>query len=357
MQNISFNILLLIIIIYTFFTNVENLENTGPTDAIKEAVKQVYLADVEAIRNLSAVATKLQTNNGFIAPAHMSIRGKVNINSPTDAKDLPANVALSVENATETSIRLKIKDDAKNITLTNNEGNFSINNVKTGVAFGIMTDGNVAIKQDLTTGSLTTGNLTSSNLTTGNITSTGDFTANTLTTTTHVISNNILAKNNLQVNNKLEVNGMLAVNNINGVNPRDYTPIVITFDGKHNVSYDMGVILTIPHKTLAILTFNNDNAKSKQTMLHNRLDSLGFKSTNSNPFVRYINDYREWRSLTLSVPPGKQVKFFGWTGESKTYGPGYHTITLEFSPHMIWAGWDECAGHFTESLNLNLNKI
>jgi hypothetical protein len=32
-------------------------------DQIKDAVKQIYLADVEAIRNLSAVATKLQADD------------------------------------------------------------------------------------------------------------------------------------------------------------------------------------------------------------------------------------------------------------------------------------------------------
>ena len=218
-------------------------------------------------------------------------------------------------------------------------------------------DGNVTIKQDLTTGSLTSSTIkapgamkieSTAITTTGSLTTAGDLIAKSLTTSgditgkTGIIGANILAYNNIQFNGSLL---------FNQINSRDYTPIVITFDGKHNVSYDMGVILTIPHKTLAILTFNNDSAKSKHTMLHNRLDSLGFKSTKSNPYIRYINDYREWRSLTLSVPPSKQVKFFGWSGESITYGPGYYEVTLEFGPHMIWAGWDECAGHFTDSLN------
>jgi hypothetical protein len=78
MQNILFNILLLIIIIYTFFTNVENLENTGPTDAIKEAVKQVYLADVESIRNLSAVASKL-VKEGLTIPGNLKVTGNIEV--------------------------------------------------------------------------------------------------------------------------------------------------------------------------------------------------------------------------------------------------------------------------------------
>jgi hypothetical protein len=43
---------------------------------IKEAVKQVYLADVEAIRNLSEVATKLQ-KEGLIIPGDLTIKGQI----------------------------------------------------------------------------------------------------------------------------------------------------------------------------------------------------------------------------------------------------------------------------------------
>ena len=47
---------------YILASTIENFQTTpaGPTDQIKEAVKQIYLADVESIRNLSAVATNLQ---------------------------------------------------------------------------------------------------------------------------------------------------------------------------------------------------------------------------------------------------------------------------------------------------------
>ena len=43
---------------------------------IKEAVKQVYLADVEAIRNLSEVATKLQAG-GYTVAGDLTVKGQI----------------------------------------------------------------------------------------------------------------------------------------------------------------------------------------------------------------------------------------------------------------------------------------
>jgi hypothetical protein len=43
---------------------------------IKEAVKQVYLADVEAIRNLSEVANKLQAG-GYTIPGDLTVKGQI----------------------------------------------------------------------------------------------------------------------------------------------------------------------------------------------------------------------------------------------------------------------------------------
>jgi hypothetical protein len=75
---IIFLIVLTIIIAYIFVLyspsaytplrgyKVEKMAGDNPSttvDQIKDAVKQIYLADVEAIRNLSAVATKLQADD------------------------------------------------------------------------------------------------------------------------------------------------------------------------------------------------------------------------------------------------------------------------------------------------------
>ena len=140
---IVFLIVLTIIIAYIFVLyRVEKMAGDNPSmvDQIKEAVKQIYLADVEAIRNLSAVATKLQAD-GLTVPAHMNIKGKLNIGSDANAKDFPSWLGLSVDNTEDAHIRLKTKaDDKKNVHLINRDGHFRINNPN-GDLFGVNQDG------------------------------------------------------------------------------------------------------------------------------------------------------------------------------------------------------------------------
>jgi microcystin-dependent protein len=50
--------------------------NITTNDQIKNAVKQLYLADVEAIRNLSEIATQLQ-KNGLTIPGNLTVSGNV----------------------------------------------------------------------------------------------------------------------------------------------------------------------------------------------------------------------------------------------------------------------------------------
>jgi ribosomal protein L23 len=179
---IIFYTILLIIIMYILASTIENFQTmpAGPTDQIKEAVKQIYLADVESIRNLSAVATNLQKDGGLVTPANMSIRGKLSVGSAADIKT--SLVDLLVENPTApTTVTLKTKLDDNNITLTNTEGAFKISN-KTVDLFNINKDGNV-MKNGLTTASLTTGSLT----TTGDIISKGKADITGALTTSSII--------------------------------------------------------------------------------------------------------------------------------------------------------------------------
>ena len=55
--------------------NKELMSNVS--NDIKEAVKQVYLADVEAIRNLSEVATKINAGT-FVFPGNLNVTGSFN---------------------------------------------------------------------------------------------------------------------------------------------------------------------------------------------------------------------------------------------------------------------------------------
>ena len=75
--NGKYNLIIFIIIFILLFNlynknNIEKLENTGPKEDIKKLIKEVYLADVEAIRNLSIVASTL-VKEGLTIPDGKSI--------------------------------------------------------------------------------------------------------------------------------------------------------------------------------------------------------------------------------------------------------------------------------------------
>ena len=75
--------MLIIIIIYIFIfykaDKVEKMADTTTTDQIKDSVRQIYQADVEAIRNLSNVATQLQAGGltvpGKLASSNLNVTG------------------------------------------------------------------------------------------------------------------------------------------------------------------------------------------------------------------------------------------------------------------------------------------
>jgi microcystin-dependent protein len=67
------------IVIYHIYMSykIEKMADTSTvSDQIKQAVKDIYLADVESIRNLSEVATKLQAD-GLTIPGVLSISGNI----------------------------------------------------------------------------------------------------------------------------------------------------------------------------------------------------------------------------------------------------------------------------------------
>ena len=84
-----------VIIFYKlFFKRKENMSNTQ--NNIREIVNEVYRADVEAIRNLSDIADKLQgkgkyKNKEIVLPGNLTIRGNLKID-----RDLKVNKNLTV---------------------------------------------------------------------------------------------------------------------------------------------------------------------------------------------------------------------------------------------------------------------
>jgi hypothetical protein len=130
-----------ILVIYQLCSknNIEKMSNVS--NDIKEAVRQVYLADVDAIRNLSDVAKKLQ-DGGLVNPGNMNVNGKLNIGTAALAKDLPDWLNLSVENGGDSHIRLKTKnDDNKNMYLINRDGHFRIHQQGVGDMLSLNHDG------------------------------------------------------------------------------------------------------------------------------------------------------------------------------------------------------------------------
>ena len=77
-----FLIILVVVIAYVFaLYKIESMGDVSTQltqDQVKDLIKQVYLADVEAIRNLSNVATQLQAGSLTI-PGNLTIGGELNI--------------------------------------------------------------------------------------------------------------------------------------------------------------------------------------------------------------------------------------------------------------------------------------
>jgi hypothetical protein len=308
----------------------------------------------------------------------MSIRGKLNINSPTNAQDLPANVALSVDNATETTIRLKTKaDDAKNITLTNNDGNLTMGNAKGADLLNIKADGNVAIKQDLTTGSLTsstikapgpmriestaittTGSLTTGNLAAGSLTTSGDITGGLIKGQNLRVATNIIFHGGLYCN----------YNNID-INTRDYTPVILTFDARviNSVNYFStdDRIFVLQQQSIALCLWQEGD-NDRFWWINSRMNKQHGYADGNFPggYYRYCRyayhktGITTWRGIVVSVPAGKICKIYGAKGgggggELITLTPGYHQITLPWDPYLVWAGIADNVNHLPDNMNIN----
>ncbi len=83
-QNIAL-IIFGIIIIYLLY-KTRNVEGFTVSDDIKAAINEVYMADIDAIRNLSSIANEMTTNNDTltIPAANTNIIGTATINGNTN---------------------------------------------------------------------------------------------------------------------------------------------------------------------------------------------------------------------------------------------------------------------------------
>ena len=77
LKNGKYNFILIIIIfIILLLQNKKTIEKLDNTADIKQAVKDIYLADIESIRNLSNIATKLQ-KEGLTIPGNLRVLGNM----------------------------------------------------------------------------------------------------------------------------------------------------------------------------------------------------------------------------------------------------------------------------------------
>ena len=109
----------------------ESFEGFAAIDDARQAVREVYNADIDAIRNLSTVATKLQAG-GLTHP------GRLTVNSGND------NVPIIVQSNTDSHILLKTKNDGnKDTYLINRDGHHRIHMANVGDVFGVNHDGHL----------------------------------------------------------------------------------------------------------------------------------------------------------------------------------------------------------------------
>ena len=90
------------------------------SNEIADAVKKYYLADVEAIRNLSNIATQLQAS-GLTVPGNLNTKGQIN------AQGGDNTLPMIAESTGDCHIALKTrKDDNKSMYLINRDGHLKI---------------------------------------------------------------------------------------------------------------------------------------------------------------------------------------------------------------------------------------
>lgn len=86
--DLVFLIVLGVIVAYIFIIHkVETMADVGVSDQVKEAVRQIYLADVEAIRNLSNIAARLQAG-GLTVPGQIKVGARLSTNN-LDPANMP----------------------------------------------------------------------------------------------------------------------------------------------------------------------------------------------------------------------------------------------------------------------------
>jgi uncharacterized protein (UPF0333 family) len=111
--------------------NRDSFEGFAAIDDARQAVREVYNADIDAIRNLSTVATKLQAG-GLTHPGTLTVNA--------GGSHLP----IIAQSNTDSHILLRTKNDGnKDSYLINRDGHHRIHMANVGDVFGVNHDGHL----------------------------------------------------------------------------------------------------------------------------------------------------------------------------------------------------------------------
>ena len=135
------------IVIYHIYMSykIEKMADTSTvSDQIKQAVKDIYLADVESIRNLSEVATKLQAA-GLTIPGALDVKGNTTINGVVKAGSMESDGDLNFPGNKNQWIIHTPDDDRRSLWIAPGTKDKEYGNWNWGRSLNIDYDGNVNI--------------------------------------------------------------------------------------------------------------------------------------------------------------------------------------------------------------------
>jgi len=120
-------IFLSLIIIYLLYKDFNKKEGFDATSDMKAVIGQVYNADIEAIRNLSSIATQLTTNNTLTMPGALNITNELSVKTGDPGKQVKIG-----------SSQIKFRGDGiVHYGLTNDkDGKFKISNLSGSADIG-----------------------------------------------------------------------------------------------------------------------------------------------------------------------------------------------------------------------------
>ncbi len=86
-RNDIYFILIFLVLGYLLYKDLTKKEGFDATSDANDAINNFYKADIEAIRNLSSIATELTKNNTLIMPGNLNVKGALLFNNAIEHPD------------------------------------------------------------------------------------------------------------------------------------------------------------------------------------------------------------------------------------------------------------------------------